>query len=99
MTSFAGTIVCPACGAAVSKAATACAYCGAEVVLPKPKGGDAAAERRTFCTRCGQLYPSDAAKCPRCPPAGDDDRGGRCPRCSGELSPESMGTASVDRCA
>lgn len=93
-----GTLVCPGCGGAVQKTAKACPYCGAEVVLPKPAGATGPAERRTYCARCGTLYPSDAARCPRCPPGPTDARGGRCPRCAGELAPTTMGAATVDRC-
>ena len=96
---MAGSIVCPACGAGVSAKETACPYCQAPVVLPKPKGAEGPAERRTFCTRCGQMYPAGAAKCPRCPPTKDDDaRGGKCPRCGDDLEPEKMGDVTVDRC-
>jgi Zn-finger nucleic acid-binding protein len=91
--------VCPSCGAGVSKAAPCCAYCGSEVVLPKPKGAVGPADRRTFCTRCGQLYPSAAARCPRCPPASDEERGTHCPRCGGTLEAKKIGGSRVDRCA
>jgi Zn-finger nucleic acid-binding protein len=90
--------VCPSCGGGVRKACAACPYCGAEVVLPKPKGADAPAERRTFCTRCGRLYPTRAARCPKCPPAGDHEKGSRCPRCAGALEVAPMGGVRVDRC-
>jgi Zn-finger nucleic acid-binding protein len=93
-----GSLVCPACGAGVSKADVACRYCGAEIVLPKPRGTEDPAERRTYCTRCGTLYPADAAKCPRCPTFDTDPRGGKCPRCAGDLEPISIGGVTVDRC-
>jgi Zn-finger nucleic acid-binding protein len=93
-----GTVVCSACAAAVRRDAKACAYCGAPVVLPPPKGADGPAERKTFCPRCGELYPSDAARCVRCPPGATDERGGRCPRCAGTLSPSALGRATIDRC-
>ena len=93
-----GTIVCPACAGAVPKNASACPYCGSIVVLPAPKGADGPAETRTFCPRCGDLYPSAAAKCPRCPPGATDERGGRCPRCAGDLEPTPVGNVTVDRC-
>jgi Zn-finger nucleic acid-binding protein len=93
-----GTIVCPTCAAGIPKDAKACPYCGAEVVLPRPFGADAPAELKTFCPRCGQLYPSAAAKCPRCPPGSTDERGGRCPRCAGDLEPKAVGRVTVDEC-
>ncbi len=93
-----GTIVCPACAAGVPKNATACPYCGAEVVLAKPVGADRAGEYKTYCTRCGLLYPTNAAKCPRCPPGSTDERGGRCPRCAGDLEAKSGGRVTVDEC-
>src|SRR5262245_11897145 len=93
-----GTILCPSCGGAVAKTATACPYCGAVVELPKPIGAMTHAERKTFCTRCGELYPADAAKCPRCPPSSSEEPGTRCPRCAGDLQTERIGTATVDRC-
>lgn len=93
-----GTVVCQGCGGAVPVDAAACAYCGGAVVFPKPVGSDGPAERRTYCTRCAALYPAQAARCPRCPPASGEDRGGHCPRCAGDLVPEAMGTVTVDRC-
>jgi Zn-finger nucleic acid-binding protein len=94
-----GTLVCPGCGAGVSRAAAACPYCGAQVVLPKPVGADAPAPLKTFCTRCGLLYPAGAPRCPRCPPASvDPAKGGRCPRCAGDLEPVAVGRVTVDRC-
>lgn len=94
-----GTLVCFACGGSVAKNAPACPYCGAIVVLPTPFGADAPAQRRTFCPRCGNMYPSAAARCPRCPPSSTDERGGRCPRCAADLQPVGMGTVTVDRCS
>lgn len=93
-----GTIVCPACAAGVPKNAKACPYCGAEVVLAAPRGADGPADRLTYCTRCGLLYPSAAATCPRCPPGSTDERGGRCPRCAGALEPTTVGPVTIDRC-
>ena len=98
MSLYEGTIVCPACSAPASKKASACAYCGAQIVLPAPKGSDAPAQRRTFCVRCGQLYPSPLGKCPRCPPSSNEMPAGRCPRCRRDLEPMRMGTAIVDKC-
>lgn len=98
MSPYTGTIVCPSCSAPARKTASACAYCGAQIVLPSPKGSDAPAERRTFCARCGQLYPSTLGKCPRCPPSSNDRPGGRCPRCRRDLEPMRMGNASIDKC-
>lgn len=98
MAGNAGSIVCPACGAGVSKADAACPYCGAEVVLPKPIGMDGPAERRTFCTRCGRLYADAAIRCSQCPPSDCETRGGRCPRCSSDLEPITLGRVTVDRC-
>jgi Zn-finger nucleic acid-binding protein len=93
-----GTILCPSCGGAVKKTATACPYCGAVVELPKPKGTTSPAERKTFCTRCGELYPSESARCPRCPPSSSDEPGRCCPRCAGGLETQRMGDATIDRC-
>ncbi len=93
-----GTLVCPACGAAVPKTAAACPYCGAVVVPKTPIGAVGPAERRTFCPRCGSLYPAAVARCPRCPPGPTDERGGHCPRCGADLEATSMGGVSVDRC-
>jgi Zn-finger nucleic acid-binding protein len=98
MAHSAGSIVCPACGAGVSKAAAKCPYCGAEVVLPKPRGADGPTDRKTYCTRCGTLYGSHAGRCSRCPPPATDEKGGRCPRCTGLLDPVPMGTIVADRC-
>src|SRR5437762_7819140 len=96
---MAGSIVCPTCGAGVSAKATACPYCNAPVVLPKPVGAEGPAERRTYCTRCGLMYPAGAARCPRCPTFDEfDARGGMCPRCGNDLEPEKMGEVTVDRC-
>jgi Zn-finger nucleic acid-binding protein len=96
---MAGSIVCPACGAGVSAKEPACPYCRAPVVLPKPKGAEGPAERRTYCTRCGRMYPAGAARCPRCPTADEHDaRGGKCPRCGNDLQPEKMSDVTVDRC-
>lgn len=93
-----GTIVCPACAGAVPKSATACPWCGSEVVLAAPKGADTPGEHKTYCTRCGNLYPAAAAKCPRCPPGSTDERGGRCPRCAGELQATAVGRVAIDVC-
>lgn len=93
-----GTVVCRACGGAVPVDARACGYCGGVLELPKPAGSEGPAERRTYCTRCAAMYPSHAARCPRCPPASGEDRGGHCPRCAAELVPEPMGPVTVDRC-
>jgi len=93
-----GTILCPACGGGVKKTATACPYCGAVVELPMPAGASVPAERKTFCTRCGEMYPTGAARCPRCPPSSSDEPGTHCPRCGGGLAAERMGAATLDRC-
>src|SRR5690349_19544708 len=93
-----GSLVCPACGAGVSKKDAACRYCGAEVVVPKPVGMEGPAERRTYCTRCGLLYASDAARCTACPTDETNEKGGRCPRCGDSLEPVTIGRSTVDRC-
>lgn len=93
-----GTVVCKACGAGVPVDAAACAYCGGRLELPKPAGSEGAGERLTYCTRCATMYPAHDARCPRCPPASGEDRGGTCPRCKADLAPEVLGTVTVDRC-
>ncbi len=98
MSLYEGTIVCPGCGAPASKTASACPYCGAEVVLPAPKGAEGPADRRTYCVRCGQLYPSRLGKCPRCPPSSNDRPAGTCPRCRGALEAMRVGNATIDKC-
>lgn len=94
-----GSLVCRACGAAVPVDRRACGYCGAVVVLPSAPGREDAADRRTYCTRCATLYPADAGRCPRCPPASGEDRGGVCPRCAGTLEPTPVGPVTADRCS
>src|SRR5262245_62178186 len=53
----------------------------------------------TFCPHCGQLYPSDAVECPRCPLTMGAAKGGKCPACAHALVPETMGDVTVDRCS
>lgn len=93
-----GTLLCPACGGAFPRNATACPYCGAVVVLPPPRGSDFPSERRTFCPRCCTVYPSSSGRCPACPPGATDERGGHCPRCTHDLEPQRLGEATVDVC-
>src|SRR5262245_39002930 len=46
---------CPACGAAISPTASACADCGLEFVAVE-----------AACSACGAAVPADAAACPSC---------------------------------
>lgn len=93
-----GTLVCRACGAPVHVDAPACRHCGAVVVHAPPLGADGPGARLTYCARCTTSYPSHAGRCPRCPPATDEVRGGTCPRCTGTLEPVPMGRITADRC-
>lgn len=93
-----GTLVCRACGAPVPVDAPACGHCAAVVVHTPPLGADGPAARLTYCARCATSYPSHAGRCPRCPPASDEHRGGACPRCRAELAPVPMGRITADRC-
>src|SRR5690349_10995982 len=92
-----GSVVCPACGGGAPKAGAACPYCGAAIPADLPLGVRGGAEWRTFCARCGQMYAAGAERCPRCPSADTDEKGGKCPRGGSDLAAETIGTSRPSR--
>lgn len=93
-----GTLLCATCGGGVPLDRVVCPYCKTPVPVPAAAARTSARDRRTYCTRCATLYPTDAGRCPRCPPAAGDLRGGTCPRCADALEPTALGPLTVDRC-
>ena len=88
----AGTLQCPACGAAASADAASCAYCKAllaTVACPSCFGMIFAGTH--FCPHCGaegaRASTGDGSEAPK-----------RCPRCAVEMATVSVGTAPVAEC-
>ncbi|HET6762457.1 MAG TPA: zf-TFIIB domain-containing protein [Longimicrobiaceae bacterium] len=88
----AGTLQCPACGAAALADAASCAYCNARlatVACPACFGMVFAGTR--FCPHCGAAGERDTS-------AGDGQPQPGCPRCGVEMKAVAVGSAPVAEC-